>query len=268
MSSSTSITASRALGECVVCGKECSQGCSKCKAAGLDWISGGYTSSFAAETFVWPLLSNEEYEGAWEMRNLPQSADTSNSLLQSHVEFFRDNSKYLAPVINQHGEETYYKFLLDRLISPEAVSNDTDQLMLERHRAKIFSTKWSALKTNGKGPGSPEFSQILSENPLYSMAWVESSTQKLIPEATFTSEFRHRLLVFVTLVSIALKQALELEVSITWDGNVEYSKSLLLPSARQLSIVNPAYAETVIRRVISEFMMSFSPNTVRIVSEA
>ncbi|GAA5987333.1 hypothetical protein JCM5350_005630 [Sporobolomyces pararoseus] len=33
-----SSTPSRPLGECVVCGKLCSKGCSSCKTAGLDWM--------------------------------------------------------------------------------------------------------------------------------------------------------------------------------------------------------------------------------------
>lgn len=156
----------------------------------------------------------------------------------------------------------HIQFLIDRWVSQEAVSNDADQSMLKRHRTKIFLTKFNMLKSNGK-ESSPEYLGVFSDNPLYGMVWVECSTEKLIPEATFTSEFRHRLLIFVTLVSLALKQSLDAEVNVTWDGNVEYSKSLLLPSARQLSTVNPAYAQTVIRRVSAEFLTTFQPHSCK-----
>ncbi|GAA5965927.1 hypothetical protein JCM3765_006491 [Sporobolomyces pararoseus] len=202
MSTSGSIATSSAIGQCVVCGRESTKGCSKCKAAGLDWM---YFCSVEHQRLIWkthklvcgknpfayPALSEAEVEEMWKHRHEPSLI--SPSLIETLQQCFQTpsppNSWTAGGDLNGDLLDSFFQLEL-RVI--------TRQEHLQLFRGIAFGTKLRMVGKAEDGVSSVDTRSLLAQDPLGFLAMMSYS----VPGVTYSSDcwlrkFQHRLFILI-----------------------------------------------------------------------
>ncbi|GAA5986635.1 hypothetical protein JCM5350_008326 [Sporobolomyces pararoseus] len=214
------------LGRCVVCGKESLKGCSKCKAAGLDWM---YFCSVDHQRLIWkvhrrvcgenpfkfPLLNSDE---AKELRSLQGEAyPGSNSDGKTWSEVIVDD---LSPEDSPNGgsgrsrtsEDLDKKF--QRVVlaaqSPCLPDPTFHNTFIAYLRASIFSVKSHRIPPlSGSLVSFEDTRQLLLEDPFGLLArllsvYIDDSTRPILGKE-WRSDFQHRLLILIARLQAEVK---------------------------------------------------------------
>ncbi|GAA5993211.1 hypothetical protein JCM5350_005035 [Sporobolomyces pararoseus] len=236
----TSSTPAEALGECVVCGKLCSKGCSSCKKAGLDWM---YFCSVdhqrliwrvhrfvcGKNPFEWPPLTDAEVEEVRELKNDPVS---ENGQTWSEYNAARLCGRHIrtgaispsGPFVN----EAYFGNFLETL---KVQQSEEAQGELGLVRKLRFFVKFNAeLKTKEVAPGAALHHVILSDPLGWICRQMDMCRQELPKELGRSSSWKHRVFTFLAIIVATLVYSSEHLV--TFDRNqypfLQYSKSAIL----------------------------------------
>ncbi|GAA5995884.1 hypothetical protein JCM5350_004081 [Sporobolomyces pararoseus] len=205
MSSSTSNAASTGLGECVVCGKKSSVGCSKCKAAGLDWM---YFCSVEHQKLVWkahrfacgkklftaPALTSAEAQDLWQIRTSQLLDRTPSSIIGGIKEI-------LGSMGDREVEDKQAEAMLKIQLEDLQVSGDGGperELSLRLYRHFLFKSNVKRSRGSYGSVTAGDIIDTLIEDPLGFLSFIESHVPATVSESNwYSATFRHRLLISI-----------------------------------------------------------------------
>ncbi|GAA5952330.1 hypothetical protein JCM3765_001944 [Sporobolomyces pararoseus] len=204
MTDSTSV---QPLGECVVCGKLCSKGCSSCQEVGLDWM---YFCSIdhqkliwrvhkhvcGKNPFEWPPLSAEEAKEAWNLRNTLVNIHPEETWKEHIVRVTKEAAPKLGIpsnlVVRQTADETF-KELLESMRNP--TPSERRAGTLHSHRSLKFAAKLNSV-TEARG-----LLPLMVKEPFDCMSSLLSGCLAELPRGLkFSSTLHHRVAVFVGII--------------------------------------------------------------------
>jgi hypothetical protein len=90
---------------------------------------------------------------------------------------------------------------------------------------------------------------IYSTSPFGTLASLEDSCKDLLPTGgTFTSHFRHRFLILLSIFVVEARQALQDGTPFVWDRSphLSHARSVVLSCSKELSIENQAQARRIV----------------------
>ncbi|GAA5952311.1 hypothetical protein JCM3765_001937 [Sporobolomyces pararoseus] len=232
----TSSTSEQPLGECVVCGKLCSKGCSSCKKVGLDWM---YFCSVdhqrliwrvhkhvcGKNPFEWPPLSADEAKEAWNLRNQQVFSSSAETWIERILSRYHSRAPHLRLDLVKPGTEAA-DMVFETLL--EAVQRPTPKEILDgivgRHRSQQFCVKFKKLK------GPEEILRAAVEDPFGLMA---SRHHPL--GSRFSSTFEHRFAILVSVLVVDVQDHHERGIGsgCTKKDYLEHTKSALLALSGQ-----------------------------------